>query len=79
MERGYLRGNSIEVMETRQTNAAQHEPEIDDHKATCGEDYLEVANPLWSKTRIEVAPICDNVPLDGDDRPRQAHSEEAGA
>ena len=79
MKRGYLRGNSIEVMEAGQANAAQHEPEIDDHKTTGGEDDLEVANPFRSKTRIEVAPICDNVPLDGDDRERQAHGEQAGA
>lgn len=45
MERGYLRGNSIEVIETGQANAAQHEAEIDDHKTTGGEDDLEVANP----------------------------------
>ncbi len=44
MERGYLRGNSIEVMETSQANAAQHEAEIDDHKTTGWEDDLEVAN-----------------------------------
>lgn len=79
MERGYLRGNSIEVMETSQANAAQHEAEIDDHKTTGWEDDLEVANRQRCKARVAPTGICDNVPLDGDDRPRQVHSEEADA
>lgn len=78
MERGYLRGNSVKVMKTSQANAAQHEAEIDDHKTTSREDDLEVANPQ-RRTRVGVAPISDDVPLDGDDRPHQAHSEEADA